>query len=279
MFSTGFAFLRSEGNIPPVANLLLDDYPNAEAGISFRKLRTDYSGSCIRVRRSSDDAEQDIGFVSNYIDTAALASFCSGTNGFIKIWYDQSENGNNVSQTSTSLQPQIVTSGTVNTYSGKVCANYDGTTFLATSSQIYSLESYSLHKFDTTFSQGVPIGFGLTDANANTYAFGLLDGNCYLIQNDSVDYANKPSVNASFWAHSIYYGTFANMEVWKNNTNINITVTTGDGHAPAPLGEFLNGKRGIGSGIVGIIQEQIVYNYASSNTAITDNINAFYSIY
>jgi hypothetical protein len=277
MFSTGFAFLRSEGNIPPVANLLLDDYPNAEAGISFRKLRTDYSGSCIRVRRSSDNTEQDIGFVSNYIDTATLTSFCSGTNGFIKIWYDQSENGNNVSQTSTSLQPQIVTSGTVNTYSGKVCANYDGTTFLATSSQIYNLEAYSLHKFDTTFSQGVPIGFGLTDANANTYAFGLLDGNCYLIQNTSVNYSYKIGADASFWAHSIYYGTFANMQIWKNNTNIPLDGSAGP--APAPLGELLSGKRGIGGGIVGIIQEQIVYNYTTANTDVTNNINDYYSVY
>ena len=277
MFSTPFTFLKFNAGAAP--GLLLDDYPNAQAGISFRKLRTAYTGNCITVRRSSDNAEQNIGFVNDYIDTATLASFCSGTNGFIKIWYDQSGNANNVSQTTANLQPQIVTSGTVNTYSGKVCANYDGTTFLATSSQIYSLESYSLHKFDTANTNGVPIGFGLTDSNANTYAYGLLDGTCYLIQNDSVDYANKPSVAASFWAHSIYYGTFANMEVWKNNTNINITVTNGDGHAPAPLGEFLNGKRGIGSGIVGIIQEQIVYNYTTANTDVTNNINDYYSVY
>jgi hypothetical protein len=38
-------------------NLLLDDYPNAAVAYSLRKLRTDYTGNSIRVRRSSDNAE------------------------------------------------------------------------------------------------------------------------------------------------------------------------------------------------------------------------------
>ena len=47
---------------PPVVNLLLDDYPNSAVAYSLRKLRTAYTGAAIRVRRSSDNAEQDIGF-------------------------------------------------------------------------------------------------------------------------------------------------------------------------------------------------------------------------
>jgi type III restriction enzyme len=43
-------------------NLLLDQYSGAAAAYSLRKLSTSYSGSAIRVRRSSDNAEQNIGF-------------------------------------------------------------------------------------------------------------------------------------------------------------------------------------------------------------------------
>jgi hypothetical protein len=50
---------------------LLDDYPNAAAAYSLRLLRTAYTGDAIRVRRASDNTEQDIGFV-NELDTAAL---------------------------------------------------------------------------------------------------------------------------------------------------------------------------------------------------------------
>ena len=70
-------------------NLLLDTYTGAAAAYSLRLLRSSYSGSAIRVRRASDNTEQDIGFVDNELDTSTLETFCSGTNGFVKTWYDQ----------------------------------------------------------------------------------------------------------------------------------------------------------------------------------------------
>jgi hypothetical protein len=60
--------------------LLLDTYPNAAATYSFRKLSNYYAGSAIRVRRSSDNAEQDIGFVGKNLDTTSLASFAGYQN-------------------------------------------------------------------------------------------------------------------------------------------------------------------------------------------------------
>ena len=43
------------------AALLLDTYP-ADAGYSLRKLRTDYSGYALKVRREADDYEADVEF-------------------------------------------------------------------------------------------------------------------------------------------------------------------------------------------------------------------------
>ena len=55
---------------------LLDLYPNAAAAYSLRKLRAAYSGSAVRVRRSSDNTEQDIGFTTQgELDTSSLLSF------------------------------------------------------------------------------------------------------------------------------------------------------------------------------------------------------------
>ena len=83
---------------------------------SLRKL-TPLSTNCIRVRRSSDNAEQDIGFVSNtpnaLIDTTTLLTFVGAGNGFVVTWYDQSTTGHNFTQSTGSLQPQIVSSGSV----------------------------------------------------------------------------------------------------------------------------------------------------------------------
>jgi len=61
---------------PPPIPLLLDTYSGAAAAYSLRKLRTVYAGSAIRVRRSSDNTETDIGFnSSNGLDTTSLLSF------------------------------------------------------------------------------------------------------------------------------------------------------------------------------------------------------------
>ena len=51
---------------------LLDQYGDAAAAYSLRKLRSGYTGSAIRVRRSSDNTERDIGFWNNELDTIAL---------------------------------------------------------------------------------------------------------------------------------------------------------------------------------------------------------------
>ena len=48
------------GGLPPV-QLLLDTNPGASVAYSLRKLSSAYAGSAIRVRRSSDNTEQNIG--------------------------------------------------------------------------------------------------------------------------------------------------------------------------------------------------------------------------
>jgi hypothetical protein len=94
-------------------NSLLDVAGNSAFALSMRKLRSSYTGSAIRVRRSSDNAEQDIGFDAlGNLDTSSLNSFCSGTNGFVRTWYDQTGNGRDATQTTSANQPQIYKSAT-----------------------------------------------------------------------------------------------------------------------------------------------------------------------
>jgi len=66
MILGSIGILDSKTEIPP-SSLLLDLYPGATVAYSLRKLRTAYSGSAIRVRRSSDNTEQDFGFDSSEI--------------------------------------------------------------------------------------------------------------------------------------------------------------------------------------------------------------------
>lgn len=90
------------------------------AAFSLRKLYSTYSGPAIKVRRSSDNTEQDIPFTeSGSIDTAALTTFVGAENGFVSIWYDQSGAGNNAVQATAANQPTIVSSGSITTLNGK----------------------------------------------------------------------------------------------------------------------------------------------------------------
>jgi hypothetical protein len=79
-FSTMFSGTTGGGEQGGGSTLLLDAYSNIAPSFSLRKLRTAYTGSAIRVRRSSDNAEQDIGFVNNQLDTGSLSSFAGSQN-------------------------------------------------------------------------------------------------------------------------------------------------------------------------------------------------------
>jgi hypothetical protein len=60
---------------------ILDTYGGAAAAYSLRKLISTYSGPSIRVRRSSDNAEQDIAFdTAGNLDTNSLLSFVGANN-------------------------------------------------------------------------------------------------------------------------------------------------------------------------------------------------------
>jgi hypothetical protein len=81
-------------------------------GFSYYKLLSSYSGNCVKVRRSSDNTEQDFGFKNGYIDSNAIATFCGAGSGYVTTWYNQYVTGNNLTQTSNDIQPRIVNDGT-----------------------------------------------------------------------------------------------------------------------------------------------------------------------
>ena len=109
-----------------VSTPILDTYSGSLAAYSLRKLKTGALSS-VRVRRSSDNSEQNIGFNSiGELDTSALLSFVGSGNGFVTTFYDQSGSGLNMTQTTSTRQPQIVSSGVLITSDGRVAMQYDG---------------------------------------------------------------------------------------------------------------------------------------------------------
>lgn len=118
---------------PSPVSYPLDDVAGAVAAYDLWKRRSGYSGSAIRVKRTSDSTEQDIGFSGVGLDTAALETFCAGTDGYVVTWYDQAANGDDITIATNSLQ--IVDGGTVLTdANGRPRMKYvgDGETLSAT---------------------------------------------------------------------------------------------------------------------------------------------------
>lgn len=269
--------------------LLLDTYP-ATAAYSLRKLRTAYTGAVIRVRRSLDNAEQDIGFLADELDTVSLLSFVGAGNGFIVTVYDQA-GIHNITRGVVTQQPLIVSGGVLIVKNTKIGIKHDGTDdVLVSLSPIVDLNSgnqfsiFNVHASDllntirtfwtvsTIGSSDQMRGFSDTRGIASPLNF-------FVINSAGTGYASTLSTT-------------------RNNTNQRLITSVMDGSNL--MRGFDNGSTGgtntytltyqnnllqIGSGangaFNGIWQEFIIFNtnQLSNRVIIETNINTYYGIY
>lgn len=88
-----------------------------------RQLRAAHTTALLRVRRSSDNAEQDIQAVSGALDTTALLAFAGAGDAFVVAWYDQTGNARHLTQPTAARQPRIVASGVVDVVNTRPTVN------------------------------------------------------------------------------------------------------------------------------------------------------------
>lgn len=130
----------------------LDAVTGAAAAYGLRLLRTAYAGPAIRVRRSSDNAESDIGFTAaGDLDTVALLAFTGAGSGFVTVWYDQSGNARNAVQATAANQPRIVNAGVVDTMGGRPTLRFDGANDVLTNASALIAGNTS-YTFDVVYS-------------------------------------------------------------------------------------------------------------------------------
>jgi len=265
---------------------VLDDYPNAAAAYSLRLLRSAYTGDAIRVRRASDNTEQDIGFVNNVLDTSSLTSFCSGTNGFVTTWYDQSGNGRDATQTTAASQPQIVSSGSVITENGKPSVQFDGSNDNMTLSSISLTDRFSEYIVNT-HTDILSRTIGLTRWMNRQFLKRTQAGKyeMYISQNGTSNYSidySSPANNVQYlYAYELNLSETQEFEHYRNNILISTTFSSGftslfNTTVNMELCSFNSSNF-----FKGYLQEVIFYpsDQSSNRTGIETNINAFYSIY
>ena len=103
------------------------DSLTAAAAFSVRRLRSGHSGPLLRVRRSTDNASQDIGgTVGGGLNEAELTSFCGSGSCYVSAWYDQSGSGVSALQATTGNQPRIMNAGVLDKVNGAPAIKGDG---------------------------------------------------------------------------------------------------------------------------------------------------------
>ncbi|MHA8049479.1 hypothetical protein V7S79_00010 [Aquirufa sp. ROCK-SH2] len=215
---------------------------------SSRKLRRDYVGSALRVRRSIDNAEADIAFDANNVvtdnsivtiavsgtsglalnSTMNLATFRSGKSLFVSIWYDQSVNGFHGVQTNTARQvpysmgvagssnqyPSLVFTGTSK---HNVTVNQTIPTLLGS-----GLRGSVIMVGKLLTSSGSNNSFGHSDVADNTKRWSAHmnwpDNNLY------TDFGYATDVSRSFYNVS-NLGVFKQYTLYRNATNKTVRVS------------------------------------------------------
>jgi len=274
--------------------LLLDEYPNAAAAYSLRRVNSRYTGALIRVRRdSTGQAEQDIGSIGEALDTVALKAFIRNNSGYVTTWYDQSGNGRNATQTTAASQPRIVGSGVVDYINNRPAINfnrnsdgliYNAPIFSGNSARsiivLYKLNVVPVNTGNSIFGQNL---FGST-TNGNWSMLQArtstgLTGDPYFAGYNADLGNGLTTANTDHKLSSFYYNGTTGYLI-KNSTQI----TSGN----ITLNALSNGVISIGSLSTTIwensdikIQEGIIYNsnQLTFRTQIEQNINSYYAIY
>jgi len=272
-------------------NLLLDTYSGASMALSLRKLRDAYTGACIRVERSSDSTQQDIGFSGNFLDTDALATFVGAGTGTVVTWYDQTTNGYNVSKGSLAA-PRITVTGTNQTLNSKIAINFNGTQTLLGGVCPNIMASNSGRTF-------IAFGVGnVTDTNTRLMVFisGATGHSQAIRRNSTAIEAIAYNSGTYTDAAGINPGTSqfiactqrrsSNIEISVNNSTNGATNTTGTAayNNPIPVIGSFNPNSGPSFAWSGNMQEVIMFavdpvtntNYRND---ITTAMNLYYTTY
>ena len=266
----------------PSATLLLDDYPNAAAAYSLRKLRTAYTGNCIVVRRASTGDTLAIGFSGNYLDTASLKTFCASTDCFVRRWYDQAGGGWDVVQNTNDRQPAIVTAGVIIRMNNTPTIRFTSTASTATNDWLQSVTLGTYSGVITTFAV---FDFNSVAGTKYIYDQGVDRYILYSENNFLRAYVNTdlltitPVTNTQYLSYALYNTTSSvvtiNTSTFSGTTGAfnNATfITIGGAHNAATIASTPHN---------GDIWEFVTYrsNQSANQANIRANINSFYNVY
>jgi hypothetical protein len=283
----GGNIVYGEISVTPFEFLL--DIQSAFVAYSFtRKLNSAYTGSAFRVKRSSDNTEQDIGFVDNLIDTSALTSFVGAGNGTMVTWYDQSGAGAHLTGSNAlgGDLPYVVTSGSLVTLGGKLAVSTNGSTqYLERTTAFTSAKVNEIMAVATITSRAQTNSIFWCNPD-NGYTFGTYETGTNAVSIVKSDGARLGQQTITFNTqylvdqfNNVDGGTDASF-LNLNGTQTNFTTATGTWLATS-MNKLNLGRGPFGASFyeAGKFNEWVQFADATSNrTALKANINSFYGL-
>lgn len=272
----GNGVVSNEGLI--IKRFFLDQFPNATVAYSLRRLSIGYLGTPIRVRRSSDNAEQDIEFnIDGIVNEIQLRGFVGDGDGFVSVWYDQSGLGNHASQTSAN-QPRIVIGGVVNKQDGNMCINFATNKWLETQNILFPnnfsfILSAGIHQAGSADYFGSRAGI-----SGDGWIYGVRTSTSYLLGN--VGFANCTiTFSTQLSKHIAYLSYIGTAQSLFINSTFSATNTSSISNA-SPLNVGRGGPQ-IANNFNGNMFELIGYrsDQAINRLRMERNANNYYKIY
>jgi hypothetical protein len=220
----------------------------AAAAYSLRQVRSAASLAC-RVRRSSDNAEADIGFTaSGDLDTTALLTFVGSGSGFVTTWYDQSGNARNATQTTAGIQPRIVNAGVIDIANGKPAIRFNGSnTFFSGVSLPLSQLTLSSVLNDVTQQGAIRYSIGTDTGSLESGGRGIFSS-FQSSSNKSLGYipdAGVPVVQTGFLP-TIGQSYVVSLTTTATESNIRVNGGNNGTGATLTLNQLFIGQRGDG---------------------------------
>ena len=272
----------SSGVVPP--SYLVDDYSPVEA-FSMRKISSTATNA-VRVRRDSDNAEQDIGFVGNDLDTASLSSFVGANSAYVVTWYNQGTGGSSydMTQTTAANQPRIVNAGTIKTTNSVTSIEflYLNDWYLQNAIAETTENNEVICVFEKTQGLAVTSVFSFYGGAANKYrqiGNGITASNIgATVRNTSAYGAETPGANNTQFLLGAYY-KITDRSIYVNNAYITQNTTSSADFTTT--GHYIGKTTAAGNSSSMNIQEVVRFTsvQTSDRTDINTNINSYYGIY
>ncbi|RYY40437.1 MAG: T9SS type A sorting domain-containing protein [Chitinophagaceae bacterium] len=231
--------------------LLPGDRSEAVMAVGLRKLKSGYAGPLLRLRRESDDAESDFGSEGSDLDLASIDTWLGTAHGLVTTLYDQTGNGNHVTQPNPSQQPLFV----------RISANGKPGIQFSLNTNLGNEVNFSTPMTITYAARIDGTAARVLSSANNNWLLGWWNGN----------------------SRAAYYEGWITSGVPVNDNNVHVfsgTMQPGEGKlyergrlvatsypSEAPAGIHLNG-----SGLYGENSECSIYEVVAYNAVLTDDV-------